>query len=156
MANSKQGRRFAESLLAQDQSMSESQFKEYRMHLEEKLVSAVRLEKRMRLVTIVAWIAAIVLPLAVAVIDRIARGMTPLPPIRLGLPPEVHAAPGTFANALGVIYMVTISVAWLVGLVYLIRSRPSLRRARDEYQAVLLTDLQRQIAEMKRYARQAD
>jgi len=156
MADGKQHRSFAELLLAQDQPLSESQFKEYRMQLEEKLASAVRLEKRVRLVAIVAWIAAIVLPLAVAVVDRIARGMSPLPPIRLGIPPEVHAAPGTFASVLGVIYMVTISFAWLVGLLYLIKSRPSLRRAREEYQAALLADLQRQIAEIKREARPTD
>ncbi len=150
MPNGKRHKSFAQSLVEHDELMSESQFKEYRMQLEQKLTGALRFERRVRLAAIIAWLVAILLPLAVVVIDRIARGMSPLPPIRLALPVEIHAIPGTFSNVVGVIYMATIFFAWLIVLVYLVKSRPALHRARDEYQAALFADLQRQLAELKR------
>jgi hypothetical protein len=152
MSKSESQRQFTESLLQQDRPLSESQLKEHRMQLEQKLTSAVRSERRVRLVAIVAWLLALLLPLGVVMIDRIGRGMGPLPPIRLALPVEVHAAPGTLGNVVGVIYMTTMLFAWLIVLVYLIKSRPSLRRARDEYQAAKFADLERQLAEIRRQA----
>ncbi len=120
------------------------------MHLEQLLTAAARSEKRVRTFAIVVWLSAVLVPLGIVIIDRLQRGMSLLPPIRLGLPPEVHALQGPLGNAAGVFYMVTVSLAWLIALVYFIKSRPSLRRARDEYQSALIADLQRQIAELKR------
>ena len=156
MSNDKSRKTFSELLVDQDEPISESQFKEYRMHLEQKLTAAKRSERRVRITAIIAWLVAILLPLGVVVIDRFGRGMFLLPPIRLALPVEVHAVQGTIGNVLGVFYMVTIFVAWLIVLVYLIKSRPAFHRARDEYQAALLADLQRQVTELKRQSSPAD
>ena len=156
MSDGKSHKTFSELLVNQDEPISESQFKEYRMHLEQKLTAAERSERRIRTTAIVAWLVAIVLPLGVVVIDRIGRGMSLLPPIRLALPVEVHAVPGTIGNVVSVLYMATIFFAWLIVLVYLIKSRPAFHRARDEYQAALFTDLQRQVAELKRQSPPVD
>jgi hypothetical protein len=149
MSNVDRPKSFAELLVAQDEPISETQFKEYRMHLEQKLASAARFERRVRITAIVAWLVAILLPLGLVVVDRILRGMSPLPPIRLALPVEIHALPGTIGNLVGVLYMTTMSFAWLIVLVYLIKSRPAFQRARDEYQAAVFADLQRQLAEIR-------
>jgi hypothetical protein len=148
MTDLERQKKFSERLLQQDHSPSETQWKEYRMQLEQKLSTAACHERRMRWVAIGAWLVAILLPLGLVVLDRIQRGMSPLPPIRLGLPLEVHAVPGAFGNVVGVVYMATIFFAWIFVLVYLFRSRPALQRTRDEYQAALFADLQRQIAEL--------
>ncbi len=150
MNPNKKSNTFAESLLRQDLSFSDTEMKEYRMHLEQKLVAARRSEWRMRLVVIAAWLAALLLPLGFVVVDRIQRGMSPMPPIRLAIPPEVHAVPGTLGNFVNLMYLATISLAWLLVFVYLIKSRPSLRRAKEEYEAGLFADLQRQLSDLKR------
>jgi hypothetical protein len=150
MSNAKRPKTFAELLVEQDEPISETQFEEYRMHLEQTLAAAARFERRVRITAIVAWLVAILLPLGLVVVDRIVRGMSPLPPIRLALPVEIHVLPGAIGNIVGVLYMTTMFFAWLIVLVYLIKSRPAFQRAREEYQAALFADLQRQLAELKR------
>ena len=150
MSDAKNPQTFAQLLLDQDKPVSSAQFQEYRMHLEQKLTAASRFERRIRITAIVAWLAAVLLPLSLVVADRISRGMHPIPPIRLALPIEIHALPDTVGSIVGVLYIATISLAWLIVLWYLIKSRPALHRARDAYQAAILADLQRQLSELKR------
>ncbi len=150
MSNAKNAKTFSQQLLEQDKPVSSAQFQEYRMHLEQQFTAAARFERRIRISVIVAWLAAVLLPLSMVVVDRISRGMHPIPPIRLALPIEIHALPDTVGNIVGVLYAATISFAWLSVLWYLIKSRPALHRARDAYQAAILADLQRQLSELKR------
>ena len=126
------------------------------MHLEQKLAAAARFERRVRITAIVAWLVAILLPLGLVVIDRVTRGMSPMPPIRLAMPIEIHALPDAAGTIVGGVYMATITFAWLVVFWYLIKSRPALHRARDDFQAGVFADLQRQLAEIKKQSPHVD
>jgi hypothetical protein len=150
MKNNDEQKRFADSLLRQDAPISEIQLKEYRMRLEEKLDAAAQNERRMRWLAIGVWLIAILLPFGIIVIDRLQRGMSWLPPVRLAIPPEVHAVSGALGHVVDFIYMITLSFAWVIVFVYLCKSRPALRRAKDEHQAALLAHLQQQIEELKK------
>ena len=120
---------FSQLLVKQDEPVSESQFKEYRMHLEQKLASAARFERRVRIMAIAAWSVSILLPLALRRYRSNLPRDAPHAADPTSLPIEIHALPGALGTVGGVVYMVTITFAWLIVLWYLIKSRPALYRA---------------------------
>jgi len=120
------------------------------MKLEQQLLKATRNEQRVRVATLFAWATAILLPLGMLIVERGRRGMAPFPPMRIPLPFEMHVPPDFFGNVVGIVSIVSGVCAWVFLFQYFFKYRPALRNTRDEFQAALLVDLQRQVAEIKR------
>jgi len=130
MSDPRRKPRLAESLLAQEEDLSKSQYEEYRMKLEQRIAEAGRNERRVRTATMVAWVCVLLCPFVMMSVD--AGGW----------------APDFVMFLLGFVYFVGFVCALVFTFLYLLKYRPTLTRSRDERQVAILTELEKKIAEL--------
>jgi hypothetical protein len=128
---------FATQLLQQDQPFSESQYKDYRMKLEDALTTA---QRRERLVGHTAWVSFLIAGVLMFVGgSRVVGDFDPWSP---------HAT--ILSVTLGVIYC-TASVTWLLAMAsYFSRFRPRVRDIKEQIRDTTILALQCEIAELRK------
>ena len=137
MTNPRHDEDFASILLKQDESLSDSQYKDYRMNLENALSAAERKEKLAGHVAAGAFAVALILMFVggsrvLGAFDPWSKDANPL------------------SITLGVIYVlasVTFPLALAVGFS---RFRPAVGTAKEKIRDAMLLDLQREIRDLRR------
>jgi hypothetical protein len=131
---------FGKELLRQDEPLHESEYKEYRMKLENSLNRAERNEK------LVGWIAGACFAVAVALMfvggSRVLGSFDPWDR-------DATIISVTF----GVIYCVASVVFWFALASYFSRFRPRTREAKDCIRDARMLELEREIHELRREIR---
>ena len=130
MANQNPQDAFRNALLAQEKTVSETQYAEYRRRLEVNLRRAAARARRSRVITLIVCAVAL------------ASG-----PLMMGF--DRLPLPNGARDALAVILWTAAGCAVPFLLLYLLWHRPALDRARHEAQDAALADLQRQLAELR-------
>ncbi|APW63697.1 hypothetical protein [Paludisphaera borealis] len=137
MADSHHTRRFTSQLLQQDESLSDSQYKDYRMNLENALTAAERKEQ------LAAYVGAA--SFAVALMLMFVGGSAILGDFD---PWSKNANP--LSVTVGVIYCLA-SVTWPLALaVGFSRFRPAVGAAKERLRDAMILDLQREIRALRR------
>jgi hypothetical protein len=136
MADPNRANRFTSRLLQQDESLSDSQYKDYRMNLENALRSAERKERLAAHVAAASFASALALMFVggskiLGDFDPWSKGANPL------------------SVAVGALYCLA-AVTWPVALaVGLGRFRPAVGAAKERLRDAMILDLQREIRELR-------
>jgi len=137
MTNPQHENRFASQLLQQDESLTDSEYKEYRMNLENALRAAERKEQ------LAGYVAAASFAVALALMfvggSKILGDFDPW---------SKNANP--LSVTVGVIYCLA-AVTWPLALaVGFSRFRPAVGAAKERLRDAMIVDLQREIRELRR------
>ena len=135
MSDPRRREQFTEGLLAQEDDLGKSQYEEYRMELEKMINRAERNEIQVRTATIVAWACVFLCPWVMMCVD------------------QGGWAPDFVMFILGSVYFLSIVCSVAFTLLYLLKYRPALTRTRDERQVAILSELEKQMAELSRRLR---
>ncbi|HLA85787.1 MAG: hypothetical protein A2V98_11400 [Planctomycetes bacterium RBG_16_64_12] len=128
---------FAMQLLQQDQPFSESQYKEYRMKLEDALTTA---QRRERLVGHAAWVSFLIAFVLMFVGGSKVAG---------DFDPSSRDAT-IFSVTLGVIYCIA-AVTWPLAMAsYFSRFRPRVRDLKEQIRDTAILALQCEIADLRK------
>lgn len=137
MFNPRHDEDFASILLKQDETLSDSQYKDYRMNLEKALSAAERKEKLTGHVAAASFAVALILMFIGG--SRILGAFDPW---------SKDANP--LSVTLGVIYCLA-SVTWPLALaVGFARYRPAVGTAKERIRDAMILDLQREIRDLRR------
>ena len=137
MTNSHNTSRFAAQLLQQDEPLSDSQYKEYRMKLENALTTAERREKLARRVVVVSCVVSFTLIFVGG--SQIFGDFDP------------WSKEATIVSVtLGVIYFLAAVIFPLSLASYYSRFRPRVREAKEQIRDASILDLQREICELRK------
>jgi len=129
-------RRFAAQLVQQDQALSDSKYKEYRMNLERVLSRAERRERIAGYVVVASLVVGLVLMFVGG--SRVLGDFDPWSNQATAL-----------SVALGVVYVAATVLFWISLASYFSRFRPGVRTARDQLRDAALLDVQRQLRELR-------
>ena len=141
MTDERPNREFMEMLLEQDPLPEESKYSQHRQQINERMRKAVRDEKIVRVVTIALWAGAFAFPLfGFAVQQWIPRDMA-----------NQAGFIGDVLNPATVVAMLICGpLAIPMLIVYVLRYRRAVDRARDDARDAVLLDLQAKIAELSK------
>jgi len=137
MPNSQNTTRFATQLLQQDQPLSDSQYKEYRMKLENALTTAQRRQKQAYRVAVVSCVICVTLIFVGG--SQIFGSFDPW-----------DKSANIVSMTLGVIYLFSAVIFPLSIASYYSRFRPRVREAREQLRDASILDLQREICELRK------
>ena len=137
MANSEKKTRFAAQLLQQDEPVSDTQYKEYRMKLDIALTKAERREQVARHVVVVSCVVSFALMLVGG--SRILGDFDP------------WSRDATILSVvLGVVYCIAV-VTWLLAMAsYFSRFRPRVRDIKEQIRDTAILALQCEIADLRK------
>lgn len=122
---------FADALLKQEQPIPEAQYAQYRARLALRVARATRREKLARAITLATCFIAVAGLVLGTLIDR------------------VHM-PWPWKEAFFVAVTIAAGCAPLFLLLYFLRHRTALSRARDESHTAALLELERQVEQLRR------
>jgi hypothetical protein len=137
MPNAQNTTRFATQLLQQDEPLSDSQYKEYRMKLENALTTAQRRQKLAYRVVVVSCVVSFTLMFVGG--SGIFGSFDPW---------EKEA--NIVSMTLGVIYLLAAVIFPLSLASYYSRFRPRVREAREQLRDASILDLQREMCELRK------
>ncbi len=137
MNNPEQTERFGAKLLQHDESLSDAEYHEYRMKLEQTLARAERREKRAGVVAVVSFALALVLMFVGG--SRLLGSFDPF---------DKNST--ILSVTLGVIYCSAAVLFWVTMAAYFSRFRPQTREARDDLRDARILDIQRDICQLRR------
>jgi hypothetical protein len=133
---------FGEELLKQDKPLKESDYKEYRMRLEDSLNRAERNERLVGRIVIICFVLAFVLMFVGG--SQVLGSFDPW---------DNDAT--IFSVTLGVVYVVALVAAWVGLASYFSRFRPRTREAKENIRDAHMLDLERQIQVLRSEIKEA-
>lgn len=137
MTNPQKTGRLAAGLLQHEDPLKDSEYKEYRMRLEDALTSAERKERLTGTVAVACFAVALVLMFAGG--SRVLGSFDP------------WSKDATFISVtLGVIYCIAAVVFWIALASYFSRFRPKTRQARENIRDASISELRHEISELRK------
>lgn len=137
MNNSEKTIRIGAKLLQHDQSLTDSEYHEYRMKLDRALARAERREKQARIVVVVSFAVALALMFVGG--GRLLGSFDPF---------DKNAT--ITSVTLGVIYCAAAVLFWVSIASYFSRFRPQAREARDNVRDAHIFEIQRDICSLRK------
>ena len=144
MAENRPDREFVDMLLEQEPLPEASRYSQHRRQIDERLRKALRDERIVRVATLVVWAVACGLPLLMMGLQH-------------WVPRERAVETGPISNVLMPLVVITLFVCSALAipllLVYVLRYRRAVDRARDDARDVVLLELQQKVAELSKGTR---